>query len=565
MHIIIPMSGVGRRFQEAGYTQPKPLISVDGMPMIEHVVGLFPALAKQPVRFSFICNETHLAETPLAETLRRICPAGEIVAIAPHKLGPVHAVLQWARQQPEAIDPEEPVVVNYCDFSTRWSFEQFVAAVGQQQAAGSVVAYRGFHPHMLGTDHYAFIREQDGWLQAIQEKQPFTNNRMAEFASNGTYYFARGEWMLKYFRQLMDEGQALNGEYYVSMVYNLMVRDGLPVSVYEVDTMLQWGTPKDLREYQAWSDLFRSLMTPPTPPEVEPGSMTLIPMAGRGERFRQEHYALPKPLIPVNNRPMVVEAIAALPPSEALRLVCLADHLEDERFQQAIAQDLPNATLMALEQVTEGQACTCAVGLEGVSDDTPVFIGACDNGLLYNAQAYQALRDDPTVDAIAFSVVNHPSAVRQPQMYGWMSVDEQATVSRVSVKQPVSATPEKDHAIVGAFYFRRAGDFREALAILQANNQRVNGEFYVDSLLDVLLRSGKTVKAFAVEHYIGWGTPNDLKVYEYWQRFFHACEWHPYRQTIHQAAHLAEAAAFTGPGPVHSNTQTLSQQSVVLH
>ena len=30
IQLIIPMSGIGKRFIEAGYTTPKPLIEVDG-------------------------------------------------------------------------------------------------------------------------------------------------------------------------------------------------------------------------------------------------------------------------------------------------------------------------------------------------------------------------------------------------------------------------------------------------------------------------------------------------------------------------------------------------------
>ena len=58
MHIIIPMSGIGKRFIDAGYTDPKPLIVVDGKPIIEHVCNLFPGENK----FTFICNAKHLAE-----------------------------------------------------------------------------------------------------------------------------------------------------------------------------------------------------------------------------------------------------------------------------------------------------------------------------------------------------------------------------------------------------------------------------------------------------------------------------------------------------------------------
>ena len=92
MQVIIPMSGFGERFRRAGYKVPKPLIEVDGRPIISYVIDMFPG----ETNFIFICNEIHL-QTPafrLREVLRELCPSGTIVGIEAHKLGPVHAVLE---------------------------------------------------------------------------------------------------------------------------------------------------------------------------------------------------------------------------------------------------------------------------------------------------------------------------------------------------------------------------------------------------------------------------------------------------------------------------------------
>ena len=60
MNIIVPLGGIGKRFQEEGYKDPKPLIEVDGKPMIEHVINLFD---KKNDKYIFICNDLHLRET----------------------------------------------------------------------------------------------------------------------------------------------------------------------------------------------------------------------------------------------------------------------------------------------------------------------------------------------------------------------------------------------------------------------------------------------------------------------------------------------------------------------
>ena len=82
--------------------------------------------------------------------------------------------------------------------------------------------------------------------------------------------------------------------------------------------------------------------------------------------------------------------------------------------------------------------------------------------------------------------------------------------------------------VTGTFTFRRAQDFAKCVASLVGRNGRVNGEFYVDSLIEDALRLGLSVRIFDVDHYIGWGTPNDLMTFQYWQSTFHKWESHPY-------------------------------------
>jgi len=75
MQIIIPMTGIGKRFLDAGYTRPKPLIEVEGKPIIEYVVNMFPG----ETDFVFIVNEDHARETDLLEVIKRIAPTAQIV------------------------------------------------------------------------------------------------------------------------------------------------------------------------------------------------------------------------------------------------------------------------------------------------------------------------------------------------------------------------------------------------------------------------------------------------------------------------------------------------------
>ena len=352
---------------------------------------------------------------------------------------------------------------------------------------------------------------------------------MAEYASDGTYYFRKGSFVKKYFSRLMERDINLKGEYYVSLVYNLLAEDGLKVSIYEVQHMLQWGTPEDLEQYVQWSDYFRRLAGPRKEMPSRDGQINLIPLAGRGSRFAKEGYDDPKPLIPVSGKPMVVQAASCLPPAGRNIFVCLSEHLERYPLREAISGAYPGAKIVGIDRVTQGQAETCLIGLDGEDSEAPLLIAACDNGMLYDAESCGRLLGDASVDAFVWTFRHHPSGVRNPEMYGWVELDGKDNVKRVSVKKAVSDNPYEDHAIVGTFYFRKARYFRDAYDMLVKRDIRVNGEYYVDSLANLLVEMGLKVKVFEIESYICWGTPDDLRTFEYWQSFFHKCAWHPYR------------------------------------
>lgn len=514
------MSGIGNRFVEAGYQDPKPLIVIDGKPIIEHVCDLFPGENK----VTFICNAKHLSETNMRDILLSIKPNANVVEIPNHKLGPVYAVSLIEN----LIEDNEEVIVNYCDFGTYWNYEAFLKHTRDRGADGAIPAYKGFHPHMLGSTNYAFMRDKKQWMLEIKEKESFTNNRMNEYASNGTYYFKEGLYVKKYFKELIDKDINLKGEYYVSLIYNLLVRDGLKVSIYGVQHMLQWGTPQDVEEYITWSKYFRGAVEEKEKSKAQENSITLIPLAGHGSRFSKVGYKDPKPLIEVSGKPMIIQAENSLPNSQDHIFVTLQEHLDNYPLKNILKNEYPDSKIISIDEVTKGQAITCSLGLRGVDKNASLLIAATDNGIIYNKDKYQQLIDDEKVDAIIFTFRHHVSSKNNPQMYGWVKTDDKNNAIEVSVKIPISPDPYNDHAIVGTFWFKKVEYFNKAFQSLLDKDIRVNGEYYVDSLIGELIESGLNVKVFEVNDYICWGTPDDYETFVYWQSFFHKNSWHPY-------------------------------------
>jgi len=95
-------------------------------------------------------------------------------------------------------------------------------------------------------------------LQEIKEKEPYTDNHWTEHASTGTYYFRKGKYIKKYFKEAVENKvKHTNGEYYVTLVYNLLVRDGLDVRVYDTDYVTVFGTPEEVQNFEAWQTILK--------------------------------------------------------------------------------------------------------------------------------------------------------------------------------------------------------------------------------------------------------------------------------------------------------------------
>ena len=242
-------------------------------------------------------------------------------------------------------------------------------------------------------------------------------------------------------------------------------------------------------------------------------------MAGGGTRFTSNGYIIPKPLLPINGVPMVVKAVLDLPMARDYIFICLTQHIEDYQLDRLIQKHIPLSTFVSIPEVTDGQARTCLIGLERINNESELLIAACDNGIIYDHAKFEYLKMH--YDVIVFSFRNNQTVVDKASQYAWIKPKEESSkIEYVSVKHPISDNPIYDHAVVGVFWFRTVGIFKQSANRMIGNNKKINQEFYVDECVNDAIGLGYRVGYFEVDKYICWGTPNDYKTYSYWQSFF---------------------------------------------
>ncbi len=541
MNVIIPMTGYGSRFVAAGYQELKPFIRVMGRPVIEWIVkDMYPA----DVNIIFVCRGEHLMkDASMRERLLLLAPEAKIVSIEDWvKKGPVYDVLRGYREllAQQAIDAQEPCIINYCDFYMQWDYAAFAKEAAERGCDGAVPCYSGFHPNLLPEKNYyaSCLTDAQDDLIEIREKYSFEKDKTKAKHSPGVYYFASGAVMEKYCQILTEHEEcAINGEYYASLPYNFMVQDGLKVWVpVNVEYFCQWGTPEDMQEFVYWTDLIRKSEAAQHTGGAEssgaeegmPGRI-LIPMAGAGQRFADAGYTVHKPAIMTVDRatgqekPMVVCATKDLPgvAADGSNVIYVDRNFhKTDSVEDAIRAWYPQAAFITVDHLTEGQACTCMLAEPYLDPEQPLLIAGCDNGMDIDRDAFDALTKE--CDCIVFTYRHNEAVLANPNAYGWMIADADGNITGTSIKKAISDSPMEDPAVVATFWFRRAAVFIEATKKMIAENDRINGEFYVDQTVKHVLDLGYRAKIFDIDRYVGWGTPADYEGYQKTWNYFKA-------------------------------------------
>jgi NDP-sugar pyrophosphorylase family protein len=515
LHIVVTLAGHSRRFAAAGYRGPKALLEIGDKRMIQHVVDMFDPAD----RFHFVVNRGQLDECPeMADILKSLARNAEVVAIPAHERGPV-----WSALAVASIPEDDEVIVTYCDLAVDWNYGAFLRRARGHH--GAISAFRGFQPASFGTTHYAYMRADRDRMLELREKKSFTTERHLEPASTGIYYFGSWKIFRDYSRRLLEDLPQDMPEAYVSLLYNLMVRDGLDVVLHDVDRFICLGTPEDVEQYRFWWRYFRDRGASGGPSSSKARRVNMIPMAGSGNRFRQEGYRVAKPLIPVRGEPMALRAARSMPPADNWIFLPRRQDLDRHPIERALRRFSKDCTIVPVDSLTSGQAATCLLAADSLHRDDELFISSCDYEVRFDFDSWNEILANPSIDGAIWTYRMRGLPIKNPDAFAYCRVVDRgglAVVTEVVEKRRISSAPELDPMVVGSFWYRRAEDFVFGARRMIEQGISVNGEHYVGTSINQLIEAGKTFVAFDVEQWISFGDPFELRVLEWWDDHFAA-------------------------------------------
>ena len=320
---------------------------------------------------------------------------------------------------------------------------------------------------------------------------------------------------------MLKEENTILPEAYVSLLFNDMVADGLSVVVHEVNKFICLGTPEDYEQYQFWWNYFMVEQKSLPSANKNVKKIGLIPMAGKGSRFREYGYRVAKPLIQINGRPMIFRILNSMPEQDQWIFLPRQKDLDRHPIKKALLSFSENSIILGVKGYTSGQAATCLLAEDMIDDNSELIIASSDYEHRYNPELWQAIIQNPEIDGAIWTYRSGSMVLKTPEMFAYCELKSDGfSVSRVVEKSTISDKPNLDPLVVGTFWFRHAGDFKLAANNLIDNDIRINGEHYIGTSINYLLKNGKKFVIFDISQWISFGNPLELQILEYWQDVF---------------------------------------------
>ena len=231
LNVLIPLAGLGSRFSDAGFIFPKPLIEINGKPMIQVVIENLNIDAN----YIFIIQKEHDEKYNLKKVLEIIKPNCKVIFTEGLTEGAACTTLLAE----EYINNDRPLLIANSDQFIEWDQNEAMYYFISTESDGGILTFESSHPK------WSYARLDDtGKVDLVAEKEPISKN-----ATVGVYYWKKGKDYVKYANQMIEKDKRVNNEFYVCPVFNEAIEDNKKILIKDIEKMWGLGTPEDLNYF----------------------------------------------------------------------------------------------------------------------------------------------------------------------------------------------------------------------------------------------------------------------------------------------------------------------------
>ena len=226
----------------------------------------------------------------------------------------------------------------------------------------------------------------------------------------------------------------------------------------------------------------------------------VVPMAGLGTRFSSSGFSLPKPLIPIQGKPMIQRAVDSI--GQAGNYVFIIQN--NPKINDVLKSMYPASAIIQIDYVTDGPASTCLLAKKYINNDEPLLIFNCDQIMWWDAAAFSMYLESCDYDGV---VVTYTESTPKNS---YAKLNRNGRVVKVVEKEVISNV-----SLNGIHFWKRGHDFISSAESMISQNEKYNNEFYVGPTYNGLIKEGKKIGIYHIpnEQHHAVGTPEDLLKY----------------------------------------------------
>ena len=237
INLVIPMAGLGSRFQKEGYTIPKPFLPVFGKPMYRQVIdNMIPAKWKNYVDVHVLIRKE---QAPLFESDKGI----HIHTVPGLTEGAACTVLTIR----DIINTDAPLIIANSDQFLEWDADNFYLALLHSSFDGVISTF--IQPD-LNDIRWSYARlDADKCVVEVAEKKV-----ISKYATTGIYGWQHGADFVRAADTMIAQNIRVNGEFYVCPIYNYMKQPSR-IRILNCKKMWGLGVPTDYEHFlKNWSN-----------------------------------------------------------------------------------------------------------------------------------------------------------------------------------------------------------------------------------------------------------------------------------------------------------------------
>jgi NDP-sugar pyrophosphorylase family protein len=248
MTVLIPMAGRGERFVRENYTLPKPILPVEGLPMVIRASKDLPAADN----YVYVLLEDHTAKYDIQSIIKEHIPQSEFVILDKVTEGQACTCLVAL----DKIADGDDIMIGACDNGLIYDIDKFLEL--KKTADVIVFTFRNNVTVVPKPTQYGWVAVEGENVKYVSVKVPISTDPIHDHAVVGAFWFKNKDVYQKSVEKMIAENRRINNEFYIDECINDAVQLGYNVKFFEVDKYICWGTPNDYRTFNYWKEFFKT-------------------------------------------------------------------------------------------------------------------------------------------------------------------------------------------------------------------------------------------------------------------------------------------------------------------